>query len=100
MDRAERNKRIGERLRALRDEYAISAPQLAEKSSVSLFTIRRIERGGGARPETLRKIANNGFDLPVTALTRVGKPDTITIEIPRDRVPEYMLGLLTQDDMR
>ncbi len=46
-----------EKLRTLRKQRVLTLRDLAEKSGVSKDTISRIERGGGAYPVTIRKLA-------------------------------------------
>jgi transcriptional regulator with XRE-family HTH domain len=47
----------GQRVRDLRQENVLTLRELADKSGVSKDTINRIERGHGAYPSTIRKLA-------------------------------------------
>ena len=48
---------IGDKLRELRDRRLLTQEDLAQRSGVHYTTISKIERGGSARPSTVRKLA-------------------------------------------
>ena len=47
----------GQRVKELRHAQVLTLRELADKSGVSKDTINRIERGHGAYPSTIRKLA-------------------------------------------
>lgn len=59
---------IGEKVRRLRTMQALSQEKLAEKAKVDVKTIQRLEKGDGARDDTLLRVAE-AFEIPVTEFT-------------------------------
>jgi len=59
---------IGEKVKRLRTTQALSQEKLAEKADVDVKTIQRLEKGDGARDDTLLRVAEV-FKVPVTEFT-------------------------------
>ena len=59
---------IGQRVRTLRVQHALTQKDLAERAGVARFAVIRIERGDPVRPLTVRKIAR-ALGVTPTALT-------------------------------
>jgi transcriptional regulator with XRE-family HTH domain len=65
---------LGERVRRLREEQALTQVELAEKSGVSISTVARLEQTSWpVRAGTIRKLAR-ALGVPPTALTRSEEP--------------------------
>ena len=69
----ERHDPIGQRVRALRYQHALSQIDLAARAGVDRFTILRLERGDSVRPSTIRKVAH-ALGVPPTAITIGARP--------------------------
>jgi transcriptional regulator with XRE-family HTH domain len=66
---------LGERIRRLREEQALTQAELADKSGVSLSSVSRLEQTSlPVRAGTIRKLAK-ALGVPPTALTRSHEPD-------------------------
>jgi len=65
---------IGQRVRALRYQHALSQIDLAARAGLDRFTIMRLERGSPVRPSTLRRVAH-ALGVPPTAITIGARPD-------------------------
>ncbi len=48
---------IGEKVKRLRNTHALTKERLAEKAEVDVKTIHRLEKGEGASPDTLQRVA-------------------------------------------
>ena len=59
-----------EKLRELRVNQGLTQRQLARKAGISNTTLAKIERGGGAMPPTLKKLADVLGVKPVDLLRR------------------------------
>ena len=59
-----------EKLRELRVNQRLTQRQLARKAGISNTTLAKIERGGGAMPPTLKKLADVLGVKPVDLLRR------------------------------
>jgi transcriptional regulator with XRE-family HTH domain len=59
-----------EKLRELRVNQGLTQRQLARKAGISNTTLAKIERGGGAMPPTLKKLADVLGVTPVDLLRR------------------------------
>ncbi|MFB7555329.1 helix-turn-helix domain-containing protein [Streptomyces brevispora] len=101
------NTSIGDRIRALREFRDITQDQLAQRSGVSIDTIRKLEQGvrESARINTLRSLAR-ALDVQLERL--VGQP-TVTQQLSddggllalRDAIqdPDSLPGVLGDDDL-
>jgi len=59
---------FGEKVKRLRNICALTKEKLAEKAEVDVKTIHRLEKGEGASPDTLQRVAK-ALDVPVTEFT-------------------------------